>query len=256
MRNLDHRGVWIAAAVVSPLAMLVVNGLANALPLNGLTTGAISDRYPIRFVPAGYVFSIWGLIYLALLAFTVTLAVSRAEPQVAPLRPWFVASCLANGAWIFAWHFLQLGLSVVLMLTLLTCLIVLYRRTRQVARWTLAAPISLYLGWICVATVANVSAFLWSLGWDGAPLSGATWAAVMMVAASAIVLALSVRFRDPIPPLVVVWALVGIIVKFPEETAMRTVGSVMVLVLLAGAARALWQGRRRGEREGFVKPPA
>ncbi|MFN0063914.1 MAG: hypothetical protein ACKVPX_15515 [Myxococcaceae bacterium] len=244
---MSQRTVWIVVSAAALMAMITVNGLANALPLNGLTTGAVSDGYAIRFVPAGYVFSIWGLIYLALIGFTVTQAFSpRIESLVAPLRPWFVLSCAANGAWIFAWHYLQLGLSVLLMLTLLGTLIVLYRRTRALsqghgwaARWTLAAPVSLYLGWICVATVANISALLVSVGWKGAPLSEPTWAAVMMVAASAIVLMLSRRFHDAIPALVVVWALVGIIVKFPQERVMLWVGTLLVLALMAEAARAL-----------------
>lgn len=241
----------MVASAAALVGMVVVNVLANALPLNGLTTGAISDGYPVRFVPAGYVFSIWGLIYLGLTGFTVTQAFSPgAESWVRPLRPWFVLSCLANGAWIFAWHYLQLGLSVLLMVTLLGTLIVLYRRSRtvppehgRVVRWTVAAPISLYLGWICVATVANISALLVALGWNGAPLSEATWAATMMVASSAIVLALCFRYRDAIPPLVVVWALVGIIVRFPQEATMRAVGSLLVLALLAGVVRVIWQGR-------------
>lgn len=246
-----RRRFWIAASIASLVGMIAVNVLANALPLNGLTTGEISDSYPIRFVPAGYVFSIWGLIYLALIAFTVTQAASaKAETVLGPVRPWFVLSCLANGAWIFAWHYLQLGLSVLLMLTLLSTLIAIYRRLHQVPpapgpliRWTVVAPFSLYLGWICVATIANISALLVKLGWNGAPLSGATWAVVMMVAATAIVLALSIRYGDAIPLMVVGWALVGIIVKFPAEAAMRSVGSLMVGVLLAGVGRVIWRGR-------------
>lgn len=248
--------LWSAAALVSLLGAIAVNGLANALPINGLTTGAVSDGYRIYFVPAGYTFSIWGLIYLALLAFGVAQAVLReADAVVGPARWLFVLSCFANGAWIFAWHHLQLGVSVLLMLTLLGSLVALYRQLhrtppaalRPLARWTLVAPIRLYLGWICVATVPNVAAFLWKLGWTGQPLEGATWAAVMMGVATAIVVALAVRFRDSVAPLVVVWALVGIMAKFPEELAMRTVGGVMVVVLVGTAGWVLWRlGRDRG----------
>jgi len=250
------RRFWIAASIVSLVGMITVNALANALPLNGLTTGAISDSYPIWFVPAGYVFSIWGLIYLALIAFCATLALTpAAEAVVAPVRPLFVLSCLANGAWIFAWHYLQLGLSVLLMLTLLGSLIVIYRRLylgpvaplRPMVRRALLAPMGLYLGWICVATIANISALLVKLGWDGAPLSGPTWAAVMMFAATGIILTLALRFNDAIPPLVVVWALVGILVKFPDQAAMRLTGGTMTFLLVAGVAWILWR-RVRGSR--------
>ncbi len=144
------RPAWIAASIFALIGMITVNALANALPINGLTTGAISDSYPIFFVPAGYVFSIWGLIYLGLIAFTATQALSpSAEPIVGPLRPLFVFSCLANGMWILAWHYLQLALSLVLMLVLLGSLIALYTRMRmrtptaaarrQLFRWTRSA---------------------------------------------------------------------------------------------------------------------
>ena len=244
------RPAWIAASILALTGMIAVNALANALPINGLTTGAISDGYPIFFVPAGYVFSIWGLIYLGLIAFTVTQAFSSAaEPIVGPLRPLFVLSCLANGAWIFAWHYLQLGLSVVLMLVLLGSLIALYLRmrppgapaVRPLFRWTLFVPISLYLGWICVATIPNISALLVQRGWDGAPLAGSTWAALMMAVATAILVTLAIRFRDVTPPLVLIWALVGIMVKFPAQDLMRAVGISMVAVLAATVGFLAWR---------------
>ncbi len=124
------RRAWILASIVSLTGMITANVLASTLPLNGLTTGAISDSYPIFFVPAGYAFSIWGLIYLGLIAVTVAQAVSplAEEEMLGAARPLFVLSCFANGAWIFAWHYLQLGLSVLLMLTLLVSLIGLYRQ--------------------------------------------------------------------------------------------------------------------------------
>lgn len=246
----SSRTFWASACVLSLAGTIAVNGLANALPINGVTTGAVSDSYPIWFVPAGYTFAIWGLIYLALLAFAVAQALlPEADAVVGPARWAFVASCFANGAWIFAWHHLQLGLSVLLMLALLGSLIVLYRQLhrtppsalRPLARWTLVAPIRLYLGWICVATIPNVSAFLWKLGWSGEPLAGSTWAALMMAVATAITLGLAIRFRDAVAPAVVIWALVGIMVKFPEEPAMRGVGTAMVAVLVVAIGWVLWR---------------
>ena len=103
---------WKVAVLVAVVAMIAVNALANILPINGVNTGAVSEGYHIYFVPAGYVFSIWGLIYLALLVFTASQAFSKdTEGLLAPVRPLFVLSCIANGAWIFCWHYYRLALS-------------------------------------------------------------------------------------------------------------------------------------------------
>jgi hypothetical protein len=241
------------AVIVAVLGMITVNALANILPINGVHTGEVSDSYRVFFVPAGYVFSIWGLIYLALLTFAGVQAFSSAlEPLVAPVRGLFVVSCVANGAWIFCWHYRQLALSVAVMLVLLITLTLIYRRLRPsggpapsgLARWTVLAPMSLYLGWICVATVANVSDLLFALGWEGAPLTGPLWAAIMMAVASGIIVALALKFWDAIPPLVLIWALVGIVVKFPAELLMRGVGLTLSAGLLGLALLVTWRRTR------------
>ena len=243
--------IWKVAVIAAVLTMIAVNALANILPINGVTTGVVADGYPIYFVPAGYVFSIWGLIYLGLLVFTAAQTFSGAtESALAPVRPLFVLNCLANAAWIFCWHYYQLALSLAFMLTLLVTLILIYSRLQatQIARssggfrWTVLAPISLYLAWICVATIPNISALLLTLGWDGAPLSGPLWAAIMMIVAAVIITALAMKYGDGIPPLVLGWALVGIVVKFPNQMLMRSVGVALVVAML-GVTFLLWRPR-------------
>lgn len=238
---------WKTIVCTLVLAMIVVNALANILPINGVNTGRISDGYPIYFVPAGYVFSIWGLIYLALLVFTVSQTFDPSiEVLVAQIRPLFALSCLANGAWILCWHYYQLAWSVAVMISLLLALIVIYQRLWTGAgtkpskrvRWMVLAPFGLYLAWICVATIANVSDFLFTLGWKGAPLSGPLWAAIMMLVAAGIIASLAIKFGDAIPPLVLGWALVGIIRKFPDQTLMVWVG-ISATVAMLGIAFAI-----------------
>ena len=109
---------------------LVVNSLANILPLNGMNTGQISDSLPSLFTPAVYVFSIWSIIYIGLIAFGIYQALpsQRNNPRIERVGWWFVIANLFNSAWIFAWHYLQFGLSVVLMLGLLVSLLVIYER--------------------------------------------------------------------------------------------------------------------------------
>ncbi len=245
--------VWNVLVCVALLAMITVNALANILPINGVSTAEVSNGYPIYFVPAGYVFSIWGLIYLALIVFAVAQAFSTTLGAAAtPVRPLFVLSCVANGAWIFCWHHYQLALSVAVMIMLLTTLVTIYQRLWDAAgstpsallRWTVLGPIGLYMAWICVATIPNISALLLTLGWDGAPLTGPLWAAVMMVVAALIIAALARRFADAIPPLVLGWALIGIVVKFPDQSLMRTVG-ILVTVAMIGVAFSLIFRRRQ-----------
>ena len=116
--------------VIALLAMIAVNIMANALPINGQNTGEISDRFEVFFVPAGYVFSIWGLIYLGLLAYAVyqVLPAQAENPDLRSIGYLFVLSCVANIAWIFLWHYNLVALSVIAMLSLLGLLIVIYLR--------------------------------------------------------------------------------------------------------------------------------
>jgi len=92
------------AVTASVVAMFVVNSLANILPINGITTGALSDAIPIYFVPAGYVFSIWGLIYAGLVVYMISMFTNFTKEDRA-IYPWVIASSLANAAWIFLWHY-------------------------------------------------------------------------------------------------------------------------------------------------------
>ena len=222
--------------IVAYVLVVVVNALANTLPLNGLTTGAISDSFPSLFTPAGYVFAIWGLIYLLLGVFVVyqALPAQRNNPRLKRLGYLFIVSCAFNIAWLFAWHFLQIPLSMLVMLGLLGTLIAIYERLgvgkRQDSRieaFTLRLPFSIYLGWITVATVANVSVLLLSFGVRGG-WTAPFWAFAAVFAATAIGLTVLRRRGDVAYTLVLVWAFFGI--------AVRQWGSEALLVLGAAAA--------------------
>jgi translocator protein len=222
--------------IVALVAVVVINTLANTLPLNGISTGEISDSYPSLFTPAGYVFSIWGLIYLLLAVFVVyqALPAHRGNPRLERLGYLFVVSCALNIGWLFAWHYLQIPLSLLLMLGLLATLILSYERLRigrsevsRGERWGVRLAFSVYLGWITVATVANASVVLLELGvrpgWT-APF----WALVAIVAATLVGLSVLKRRHDAAFVLVLVWAFLGI--------AARQWGNDALLVLAAAAA--------------------
>jgi benzodiazapine receptor len=208
--------------VVAVVATLVVNGLANALPFNDLTTGEVSDRFDVYFVPAGYVFGIWGLIYVALAAFAIyqVLPAQRDNPRLARVGYLFAASCAANVAWLFFWHYELFAWTMVAMIALLILLIAIYLRLgvgrEQVSareRWLVQVPFSIYLGWITVATIANATSLLDYLRWGGWGIAAETWTVIMLVAACAIALAMALTRRDVAYLLVLVWAFAGIGVK-------------------------------------------
>jgi hypothetical protein len=210
------------AIVVIMAATLVVNGLANALPINGQNTGEISDRFKVYFVPAGYVFSIWGLIYLGLIAFTIFQALpsQRENPRLRAVGWWIALGGLANIAWILLWHYEVFPLTVVVMLVLLTSLIITYLRlgigrstVSAGEKWAVRLPFSIYLGWISVATVANISSLLYYLKWDGFGIAPEIWTVIMLAVVLAITVAMNFTRRDVGYAAVLLWALAGIAIK-------------------------------------------
>ncbi len=210
------------SVVFTVLITLVVNGLANALPLNGQNTGQISDRFNVYFVPAGYVFSIWGLIYIGLIAFAIYQALpsQRSNPRLQATGWWIVLGGLANSAWIFLWHYNQFPLTLVAMLVLLATLIVTYLRlgvgrTKITSgeKWAVHLPFSIYLGWITVATVANISDVLDFLKWDRFGIAPEIWMSIVLAAVLAIAVLMNFTRRDVAYAAVLLWALAGISVK-------------------------------------------
>lgn len=241
--------IWRFLAVFALVSTLVLNTLAAVGPvLGGRTTGAISNSYPVIFTPAGYAFSIWSLIYLGLIAFTVyqALPAGQRNPRTERILPLFVLSCVFNSAWILAWQYSLVGLSMALMVGLLLTLIAIYNRLETGLRpargadfWLLNAPFSLYLGWISVATIANACVALYVAGWTG---PGAAWTVVLVVIATALGLAFMRGRGDTIYTLVLIWALVGV--------AVRNWGipSVAYTAMIAAAVLALVIFTRGGRR--------
>lgn len=240
--------------VLAVLAVLLVNGLANALPLNGQTTGEISDRFQVYFVPAGYVFSIWGLIYLGLVAFAVfqALPAQRENPRLRRVGYLFAGSCAANIAWIFLWHYEQFFLTLVAMFALLSLLIAIYLRLGigRVAvpaseRWCVQVPFSLYLGWITVATIANVTSFLDYIGWSGWGIGPQAWAVIMLVIAAALACVVALTRRDVAYLLVLMWAFAGIGVRHAGTATVATTAWAVTALVGAMVVVSVVLSRRR-----------
>jgi hypothetical protein len=232
---------------VSIVATIVVNILANALPINGQNTGEIADRFKIYFVPDGYVFSIWGVIYIGLIALAVFQALpSQGEnPRMRTTGWWIVLGSLANIAWIFLWHYEQFPLTLIAMLALLATLIVTYLRLgigqTKVSKgetWAVRLPISVYLGWITVATVANATQLLDFFKWNRFGIPAEVWTWIVLSAVLVIAVLMNFSRRDIGFTAVILWALAGISIKHAEVPAVAiaswiTFGLVALSMLVA-----------------------
>lgn len=239
------------SVVVTSIFALAANAAANAIPLNGRTTGEISDSFNVLFVPAGYVFSIWGVIYIGLLAYTVYQAIpSRRSDPLLRQTGWLMAvSSLANGAWIFFWHYGLYGLTLATMGILLAVLIIVYLRIdngraifSKIEKWTVSIPISIYLGWITVATIANITAILGGSGWSGWGISPLAWTLILLAAGVVIAALMATTRTDPAYLLVLIWAFSGISVRWNNMEVLNTAGFVaagfvFVLLILSLARR-------------------
>jgi len=241
------------SVVVVILATITINALANALPLNGQNTGQISDRFQVYFVPAGYVFAIWGLIYIGLLAYAVFQALpsQKDNPRLQATGWWVVLGGLANSMWIFLWHYEQFVGTLGAMLILLNTLIITYlnlgtgkTKVPSAETWAVRVPFSIYLGWITVATVANISDVLDFLKWNQFGISDAVWMVVILGAVVAIGGLMNFLRRDVAYTAVLLWALAGIAAKFPQE-GLVTIAIWVAFGLVAATLVAAFLIKRR-----------
>ncbi len=240
------------ANLFSVILALTVNILASTLPLNGQNTGEISDRFQVYFVPAGYVFAIWGIIYLGWIAFTIFQfqPSQRESPSLRRLGHLFAISNIANAAWLFCWHYNRFGLSVLVMLVLLGLLIASYLRldvnrtsVTRTEYWSVDVLFSVYLGWITVATVANITDWLYFVGWNGLGVPAQTWAIIMLGVASLLGLAMALTRRDVGYLSVLVWAFIGIAAK-QTSVPIVVLSAWVAAILMLGLLIYSWMHRR------------
>ena len=228
---------------------VIVNSLAgNTTILGGKLTAEISDANPTLITPAGYVFSIWGIIYILLGAFVVFQALpSQQGKGFQKSVGWlFVLSSIANIVWLFLWQFEYLGFSVVVIFLLLATLILIYLRlnigkSAVSLREKLAVhvPFSIYLGWITIASIANVSVFLVSENWDGFGIGAETWATLIIVVALILTVLVLATRKDIAYSLVIIWALVGIAVKQSGNQNIVTLTEASAIIVLVALAATI-----------------
>lgn len=224
-------------------ATVVVNVLSTALPINGKDPGEISDQYPNLFVPSGLTFSVWGIIYILLGLFVIYGLVSafrkssHQEVFLGRIGILFFLSSLFNIGWIFFWHYGFVGISLIMMALLFITLLSIYLRlgigksqARSSEKGMVHIAFSVYLGWITIATIANVTALLVDIGWNRFGLSQQFWA--VLVIAVGIIIALAVMFsrNDIYYGLVVDWAILGILLKRLADTSVQD-GAVIITTI-------------------------
>lgn len=197
--------------------MIVMNYLANALPLNNKTTGQLSDQYPNLFVPAGVTFSIWGVIYLLLLGYCILQFTGKNQIAISSAAVLFGISCILNASWIVAWHYEKLPLSLLILVGMLLTLIIINIKIRTVPAGLMKASFGVYLGWLCIATIANVTALLVNYNWNRFGIPDETWTIIMIAAGTLIVCLSILDLRNPFIGLAVVWAFAGIIIKRQDD---------------------------------------
>lgn len=205
--------------------MIIVNAFSNILPLNGKTTGEISNQLDVLITPAGFTFSIWSFIYIMCTVWIIRQFPNsrRHLPLYRVTSPYFIISNLLNSAWIFLWHYEQVLASVIVMILLLLTLIMLYVNCKKVEHTLLdILPFSIYLAWISVATIVNIAYYLKYIGWNGFGLSDVIWTVCMMAVATGLAILFRYSQDDWIYPLVIGWSLFGIGMKNLDISAVVT----------------------------------
>jgi len=231
--------------ILAIIITILINTLAVILPLNGKTTQELSDALPNLFVPAGITFSIWGIIYILWIVFAIYQArdiFKKDEidmPFLQQISVLFIVSSIANSAWIFLWHYEYVGVSLLMMIVLLLSLLALYVRLNigrsivsMTERLCVHVPSSIYLGWIAVATIANVTAFLVSINWDGFGISALNWTITIIAVGTLLTILMLALRKDIAFSLVVLWAFFGIWMKQSDTTIDINIATTITIAII------------------------
>ena len=228
--------------LIAILAAFLTNVLANIAPINGLSIGAISNTFfqDVLIIPANYAFAIWGVIYLGLISLAIyqSLPSQQKQPECQKLGYFLAISSLAQIVWVIFFQLRWFTASVILMCMILLPLIYLYQRLQvgvkpvaQKQKWLIHYPVSLYLGWISVATIVNVAIAAYNLRWDGGIISPQAWTIIMLLIATALATMINYRRLDPIYPGVIVWALVAVSIRQLDNLMIGATAAILAIIL-------------------------
>ena len=243
----------ITGNTIAIIATIIVNALAVTLPINGKTTQELSDALPNLFVPSGITFSIWSIIYVFLIIFMFYQIIGFLKKDqsdmtyIEKIGAWFILLSLANIIWIILWHYEQVTISLIAMLVLFLSLLMIYQRlniglSKSSLKEKIAVhtTISIYIGWITVATIANVTAVLVKLDVGELVLGQVTWTILVIAVATLITMLIILGRKDILYSLVIIWALLGIIIKrlsddpiYGVQTNIAIAAAISIIIIFA-----------------------
>jgi len=246
MNTLPQQQKFALFNTLSVLLVLAINYYAQFYGLNGNTIAGLSDTYANLFTPAGYAFAIWGFIYVGLLVFCgaqlyQSFFLKKQDDFTLQMRGWFILTNSANAAWIFAWLYEYTLISVLIMLVMLFALLRIVLATNM-ERWDAPKriiglywwPICFYSGWIAVATVANISAYLAKIEWDGFGISEEVWTIILIFITTLINLLIIYKRNMREFAAVAVWALVAIFYRHQQTYASIAMAAIFGASVLLG----------------------
>lgn len=254
MNNPQLRQFTVLGTIVATIIFTV---LANTGLFNGQTTSEVTSKYPTFFTPADYAFSIWSIIYLGLLAFGIyqVLPSQQQHPRWRRLDYWVVLNCAATCAWLLLWSYDLITLSVAAMLLMLLSLIAIHNvleigktQVSSAETWLARVPFSIYLGWITVTTIANVAVAFSKLKWSGWGISPEVWAVLLTLASLGIVAMICLGFADTAYTLGIVWAYVGIAVKYVNVPTVFRSSMLAALLAISLLLMGIWGQKHRSQK--------
>lgn len=242
------RKSWINLILLA--ITLVINAMGASGFINGLSQKEVSDMYPTLITPAPFTFSIWSVIYSLLIISIVFMIVKKNDnyykDAVDKISFLFWLSCALNIIWIISFSYLLIGLSTIFIFAFLLVMIIIIKQIAQIQkgkRWLLATTFGLYSGWLMIATVVNIAAWLVKIGWGGFGIAEATWASITLLIAVGLTIMVLINIKNAIFPIPIAWGYFGIYkyLVSPEGlqgqyTMLQNVAIIGIVILIGMSA--------------------
>lgn len=216
---------------------LMINMLGSTGFINGLNQKDVSDKFSTLITPAGFTFSIWGIIYLLLFITLVILFIKRNEKYYASIinqiSSLFWLSCFFNASWIIVFSYKLIGLSVVVILGLCFSLLLILRRLLIIhtpGKFFAPLVFAIYGGWVFTASFVNIALFLNYLNISFGSLAKETIYLVLLIMLVFLAILLQNYHKNAIFNLPIAWGFFGIL----KALELKEIATPISNVLLVG----------------------